>query len=291
MTLSPRPHRSLHTLLACILAQGAAVHAGRAQAGAAATTPAPVLDPASQPTGWIGELDVTSTSPRPRCLLRPPSVRATAKPSRCRPVLGGEPSRPVHGLLASAEQVLCGRCRRGRDGRKRLTRHDWERQGTGPGPWLIRPEGRHLRQRRQQRRLRRHLGRLLGGARWLHEDDDHPRQRHRDQPDDRLQRGRNRHGDGTGPGGTRTTVLPRPAPARNPTTGCARTAFPGRSSWVHDAHHHRSTHADGRYTPALNGTALTYTITATPISGTSQANDGALTITETGWRTWGSSSW
>ena len=43
------------------------------------------------------------------------------------------------------------------------------------------------------------------------------------------------------------------------------------------------------YTLSVAATASTYTITATPKSGTSQASDGTLTLTNTGARTWASS--
>jgi type IV pilus assembly protein PilE len=49
---------------------------------------------------------------------------------------------------------------------------------------------------------------------------------------------------------------------------------------------------DCRYTYTLsNVTATTFTLTATPVTGTTQANDGNLTITESGARTWGSKTW
>jgi type IV pilus assembly protein PilE len=48
---------------------------------------------------------------------------------------------------------------------------------------------------------------------------------------------------------------------------------------------------DDRYTIAVTTTATTFTLTATPKSGTSQVGDGNLTITEAGVRTWGSKSW
>jgi type IV pilus assembly protein PilE len=46
---------------------------------------------------------------------------------------------------------------------------------------------------------------------------------------------------------------------------------------------------DGRYAYSIATTATTFTITATPATGTPQANDGTLTITEAGVRTWGTS--
>jgi type IV pilus assembly protein PilE len=45
---------------------------------------------------------------------------------------------------------------------------------------------------------------------------------------------------------------------------------------------------DSRYTYTVAATATTFTLTATPASGTPQAGDGNLTINETGQRTWGS---
>jgi len=49
---------------------------------------------------------------------------------------------------------------------------------------------------------------------------------------------------------------------------------------------------DTRYSYSLsNVTATTFTLTATPVTGTPQANDGNLTITESGARTWGSKTW
>jgi len=48
---------------------------------------------------------------------------------------------------------------------------------------------------------------------------------------------------------------------------------------------------DQRYTFSVAGTATTFTLTATPVTGTPQAGDGNLTITETGQRTWGSKTW
>lgn len=51
---------------------------------------------------------------------------------------------------------------------------------------------------------------------------------------------------------------------------------------------------DGKYTLAISPTAgptHTYTITATPVPGTSQAGDGTITISSDGSRTWGSANW
>ena len=52
------------------------------------------------------------------------------------------------------------------------------------------------------------------------------------------------------------------------------------------------TTVDGKYTITLPGaTATTFTLTATPVTGTSQVGDGNLTIDQTGNRLWGSASW
>ena len=48
---------------------------------------------------------------------------------------------------------------------------------------------------------------------------------------------------------------------------------------------------DSRYAFSVAATATTFTFTATPVTGTSQAADGNLTITEAGKRTWGSKTW
>ena len=48
---------------------------------------------------------------------------------------------------------------------------------------------------------------------------------------------------------------------------------------------------DKRYTYSVAATATTFTLTATPVTGTPQAADGNLTINEQGVRTWGSKSW
>lgn len=51
--------------------------------------------------------------------------------------------------------------------------------------------------------------------------------------------------------------------------------------------------SDGKYNLGLDITAAsqTYTLTATPVSGTAQAGDGNLSINESGRRVWGSSTW
>lgn len=51
---------------------------------------------------------------------------------------------------------------------------------------------------------------------------------------------------------------------------------------------------DGKYTLSISptsGPTQSYTITATPISGTSQAGDGNITISSDGSRTWGATTW
>jgi len=48
---------------------------------------------------------------------------------------------------------------------------------------------------------------------------------------------------------------------------------------------------DSRYTYSVAATATTFTLTATPVTGTPQAGDGNLSITEAGVRTWGSKTW
>lgn len=49
---------------------------------------------------------------------------------------------------------------------------------------------------------------------------------------------------------------------------------------------------DGKYTLSVNPVAsTTYTITATPVAGSTQANDGNLTINEAGQRLWGTVRW
>lgn len=48
---------------------------------------------------------------------------------------------------------------------------------------------------------------------------------------------------------------------------------------------------DARYSISIAATATTFTLTATPATGTPQVGDGNLTITENGTRTWGSKSW
>lgn len=51
---------------------------------------------------------------------------------------------------------------------------------------------------------------------------------------------------------------------------------------------------DGKYSLSIaptEGPTQTFTITATPVAGTSQAGDGNITIASDGTRTWGSSAW
>ena len=50
---------------------------------------------------------------------------------------------------------------------------------------------------------------------------------------------------------------------------------------------------DGKYTlPApSNLTATTFTLTASPVGGSTQAGDGNITINQSGIRTWGASTW
>lgn len=48
---------------------------------------------------------------------------------------------------------------------------------------------------------------------------------------------------------------------------------------------------DGRYTLAATVNGASYTLTATPIAGTTQASDGTLTFASDGSRTWGTKSW
>ena len=48
---------------------------------------------------------------------------------------------------------------------------------------------------------------------------------------------------------------------------------------------------DERYTISASVSGSTFTLTATPKTGTPQAGDGNLTINEQGVKTWGSKSW
>lgn len=43
---------------------------------------------------------------------------------------------------------------------------------------------------------------------------------------------------------------------------------------------------DGKYTLVLSGVGQTYTLTATPVAGSTQVGDGCLTIRENGLRQW-----
>lgn len=51
--------------------------------------------------------------------------------------------------------------------------------------------------------------------------------------------------------------------------------------------------SDGKYSLGLDITAAsqTYTLTATPVSGTTQATDGNISINQAGVRLWGSTNW
>ena len=48
---------------------------------------------------------------------------------------------------------------------------------------------------------------------------------------------------------------------------------------------------DGKYTFSVTVASATYTLTATPVVGSSQSADGALTINAAENRTWGSNTW
>jgi len=50
---------------------------------------------------------------------------------------------------------------------------------------------------------------------------------------------------------------------------------------------------DGKYTIALDsgGTATTFTLRATPVTGSTQASDGDITIDQAGTRRWAAKSW
>ncbi len=48
---------------------------------------------------------------------------------------------------------------------------------------------------------------------------------------------------------------------------------------------------DARYTLTVSVDGASFTLTATPVAGSTQANDGTLTITSNGKRTWGTKSW
>jgi type IV pilus assembly protein PilE len=49
--------------------------------------------------------------------------------------------------------------------------------------------------------------------------------------------------------------------------------------------------SNGKYTLSIVTAAQTYTVTATPVSGTVQASDGNLTVASDGTRTWGATTW
>ena len=48
---------------------------------------------------------------------------------------------------------------------------------------------------------------------------------------------------------------------------------------------------DGKYTLTVAAPGQTYTITATPVAGKTQAGDGNLSISENGQRLWGTAAW
>jgi type IV pilus assembly protein PilE len=48
---------------------------------------------------------------------------------------------------------------------------------------------------------------------------------------------------------------------------------------------------DGKYALTLATAPASYTLTATPVRGSSQSADGALTLTATGQRSWNGGSW
>jgi type IV pilus assembly protein PilE len=49
--------------------------------------------------------------------------------------------------------------------------------------------------------------------------------------------------------------------------------------------------ADGKYTLSVTATTNTFTLSATPVSGTNQYGDGDLSVTQAGVRAWGSKTW
>jgi type IV pilus assembly protein PilE len=49
--------------------------------------------------------------------------------------------------------------------------------------------------------------------------------------------------------------------------------------------------SDRKYTFSVTTSSANYTLTATPVAGSSQRTDGILTINSTGNRTWGSATW
>lgn len=48
---------------------------------------------------------------------------------------------------------------------------------------------------------------------------------------------------------------------------------------------------DGKYTLSVTGTATTYTLTATPVAGSTQVGDGNISINEAGQRLRGTAAW
>lgn len=49
--------------------------------------------------------------------------------------------------------------------------------------------------------------------------------------------------------------------------------------------------SNGKYTLSIAVAAQSYTLTATPVSGTAQQGDGTLTVSSDGSRTWGTTTW
>lgn len=72
-------------------------------------------------------------------------------------------------------------------------------------------------------------------------------------------------------------------------TASATTAYNGTSTGGLGITSGRT--RDSKYTISATVAAQTFTITATPVAGAAQANDGNLTISANGARTWGSSTW
>jgi type IV pilus assembly protein PilE len=48
---------------------------------------------------------------------------------------------------------------------------------------------------------------------------------------------------------------------------------------------------DGRYTLSVSVSGASFTLTATPVSGSTQAGDGNVSITSTNLRLWGDKAW
>ena len=49
--------------------------------------------------------------------------------------------------------------------------------------------------------------------------------------------------------------------------------------------------SNGKYTLTIATAAQSYTVTATPVATTGQKNDGTLTVSSDGSRTWGTTTW